>query len=136
MARPRKLTPTVRFDVRLPQDLAARLQLALYSPITGGMPHGALSEFFAIVLREHFRQVDLAQGKGATREECPSCKRKGLGMMHIAADGRVQQTCQYCSHIVHPGADSIKKVQEAMLKELRRIDEKRLDTELFPDQQT
>lgn len=56
--RPRKLTPTVRFDIRLPQDLAARLQLALYSPSVGRVPHGALSDLFAALLREHFRRID------------------------------------------------------------------------------
>ena len=58
MARPRKLTPTVRLDIRLPRDLVGRLLPMLYSPTVARIPHGELSAFFAQLLRKHFREID------------------------------------------------------------------------------
>lgn len=45
MARPKRIIRTVRIEVRIPIDIAARLDMMLYSEVLGRVPFGARSEF-------------------------------------------------------------------------------------------
>jgi hypothetical protein len=54
MARPRNTIPTSRTNLSIPEDLRARLDLALWSPSEQRVPLGAYQEFFVALLREVF----------------------------------------------------------------------------------
>jgi hypothetical protein len=54
MARPKKLIRTVYKNIALPEDLAAKVELELYSEVEGKIPFGAQQEFFSRLLREYF----------------------------------------------------------------------------------
>lgn len=54
MPRPPKTIPTAYFNIGLPEDLANRLRLHLYSEVEGRIPHGALQAFFATLVQEYF----------------------------------------------------------------------------------
>jgi hypothetical protein len=54
MARPKKILRTIQKNIGIPEDLAARLELELYSEIEGKIPFGAQQEFFTKLLREYF----------------------------------------------------------------------------------
>lgn len=54
MARPKKTLVTVSKNIRIPEDLAARLELELFSNLEGKIPYGAQHEFFTKLLREYF----------------------------------------------------------------------------------
>lgn len=58
MARPCNITPTVRFHLKIPQDLAAKILATLHSDIEGRIPFGAISAFFAQLAREHFARQE------------------------------------------------------------------------------
>ena len=60
MPRPAKTTKTVYFNVGIPEDLAARLKLDLYSPLEERIPHGKQSDFFTNLLRDHYAALDNA----------------------------------------------------------------------------
>ena len=62
MARPRKTIRTVFKNIGIPEDLAARVELHLYSEVEGKIPLGAQQEFFTKLLRDFFDQMT-AEGK-------------------------------------------------------------------------
>lgn len=59
MPRPLNATSKVMFRAYLPIDLKAKLDLALFSPLEGKVPHGDYSAFFESRLREHFEWSSL-----------------------------------------------------------------------------
>jgi hypothetical protein len=61
MARPKAVIRPVEMSVSLPEDLHARLKLELFSELEGRVPHGRISQLFALLLREHFAALDNAQ---------------------------------------------------------------------------
>ena len=61
MARPKKTVRTVYLHVGLPEDLAAQVQLHLFSELEGKIPLGAQQEFFVSLLHSHF-MVTTPQG--------------------------------------------------------------------------
>lgn len=61
MPRTPRLMRPVRKNLAVPEDIAARVDLELFSELEGRVPHGAWSNFVAEVLREHFRRKDAAQ---------------------------------------------------------------------------
>jgi hypothetical protein len=61
MARPKKTIRTVYTNIGLPEDLAARVKLELYSEVEGKIPFGAQQEFFSNLLREYFNKQQEAQ---------------------------------------------------------------------------
>jgi len=65
MARVRKTIRTVYMNVGVPEDLAAKLRLELYSDLEGRVPHGALQEFFTKLLTEHFKTTAPFKVEGA-----------------------------------------------------------------------
>ena len=56
MPRPKKTTRTVYFHIGLPEDLAAQVQLHLFSEIEGRIPLGAQQEFFTKLAANYFAQ--------------------------------------------------------------------------------
>lgn len=60
MARPKKTLATVSKNIRIPEDLAARMELELYSELEGKIPYGAQHEFFTKLLREYFEKPQAA----------------------------------------------------------------------------
>ena len=56
MPRKPAINPSVNLHVMLPPQLAARLQLYLYSPVEGRIPQGAYQRFFTERLIEFFNQ--------------------------------------------------------------------------------
>lgn len=61
MPRPRKVVRPASFHCNVPEDLKARLDLHLFSPLENRVPYGAYSEFLAEAIRDKFeaRQIDL-----------------------------------------------------------------------------
>jgi hypothetical protein len=55
MARPKNTLKTVYFNVGLPEDLAVKVKLELYSELEGKIPFGASQEFFTGLVRSHFK---------------------------------------------------------------------------------
>ena len=65
MPRPKNTIPSVAVSIALPQDLAQKVEVLLFSELEGRVPHGKKSEFFTQLVREYFRTqaaADLAQG--------------------------------------------------------------------------
>lgn len=58
MPRPRNVTRTVFKNIGLREDLAARLELELYSPAERRIPLGAQQRLFNQLLEDHFRRLD------------------------------------------------------------------------------
>ena len=54
MARPKKTVPTVYKNIGIPQDLADKVELELYSEVEGRVPFGAQQEFYTNLLRWYF----------------------------------------------------------------------------------
>lgn len=61
MARPKKTIRTVFQNIGLPEDLAARLDLELYSDLEEKIPFGAKSDFFTALVRKHFAEQEATQ---------------------------------------------------------------------------
>lgn len=51
MPRPRRTIRPTSLLTSIPEDLRARLDLKLYSPIEGRIPHGAYSEYLCTLIR-------------------------------------------------------------------------------------
>ena len=64
MSRPRNTVRTVYSHIGLPEDLAAQVELHLYSEVEGKVPHGAKQEFFAQLVREFFRPKTKGEENG------------------------------------------------------------------------
>ncbi len=58
MPRPRNVTRTVFKNIGLREDLAARLELELYSEAERRIPLGAQQRLFNQLLEEHFKRAD------------------------------------------------------------------------------
>lgn len=60
MKRPNIIRP-VKLTTNLPENLRAKLDLYLYSPVEGRVPHGAYNKFLVELLTKFFN--DLEQSK-------------------------------------------------------------------------
>lgn len=56
MPRPRKVIRSIPIQVQFPEDVAATMDLHLFSPLEGRVPHGRRSEFIVALVRKHFNQ--------------------------------------------------------------------------------
>jgi hypothetical protein len=54
MARPKKTIRTIYKNIGIPEDLAAKMELELYSEVEGKIPFGAQQEFLTKLLRAYF----------------------------------------------------------------------------------
>lgn len=52
MARPPKAERSRRFDVYLPETLAVRIEMLLFSEVENRIPHGEISKFFETLARK------------------------------------------------------------------------------------
>ena len=68
MARPKQTTPSVMLNLALPEPLAQKLELELFSELEGRIPTGAYKNFFSNLLTAHFR---------AMQQPCPHCQGTG-----------------------------------------------------------
>lgn len=57
MARPKKTIRSVPMNICLPEDLAAKVELSLFSEVEGKVPFGAKQEFFSKLVRDHFDKL-------------------------------------------------------------------------------
>ena len=62
MPKPKKIMRPVRKNLSFPEDLAARVDLMLYSELEQKIPHGAWQGFLMGLMREYFAKVDAAKG--------------------------------------------------------------------------
>lgn len=69
MARPKQTTPSVFRNIALPQPLADRLDVFLYSELEGRIPTGAYKAFFTNLIEQHFEQ---------SRRPCQHCNGTGV----------------------------------------------------------
>lgn len=60
MPRPILTERTVYRNVALPESLAGRLDLELFSEVEGRVPFGAYKKFFGELLEKHFAMQDQA----------------------------------------------------------------------------
>jgi hypothetical protein len=70
MARPPKTIKSVYKNIAIPEHLAARLELELYSPVEGKIPHGAQQLLFTKLLEDYFQEQDVKR----TRKEANARK--------------------------------------------------------------
>lgn len=61
MARPTMTERTVYKNIALPESLAGRLDLELFSEVEGRVPFGAYKEFFTGLIERHFSATDAAR---------------------------------------------------------------------------
>lgn len=64
MARPKKTVRTVFKNIALPEDLANKVDLYLWSELEGKIPFGAQQEFFTRLVTEFFQglgEIDLSR---------------------------------------------------------------------------
>ena len=66
--RPQNILRPVKLTTYLPEDLRAKLDIHLYSPVEGRVPHGAYSQFLAERVREFF-----TPRPEPNDNNCPSC---------------------------------------------------------------
>ena len=59
MARPPSSIPMVRQNLTIPAEMAARIDLLLFSELEGRVPQGAYQTFFTRLLREYFESNEL-----------------------------------------------------------------------------
>lgn len=66
MGRNKNIIPTVIIKACLPEDLAAKVTLHLFSEVEGRVPQGKYQEFFSRRIIEYFesRRLDLAPWTG------------------------------------------------------------------------
>ena len=69
MARPKQTIQSVYRNLAIPEPLAAKLDLELYSTLEGRIPTGAYKEFFANLLEQHF---------AAKHKPCQKCGGTGV----------------------------------------------------------
>lgn len=69
MARPKQTTPSVFKNIALPEPLAAKLDIELFSDLEGRIPTGAYKEFFSALLEQYF---------AAKSRPCSKCKGTGV----------------------------------------------------------
>ena len=58
MPRPRKVDRSIQKNIGIPESLATRLDLMLYSEVEGRIPVGAYQKFFTQLLQDHFKAID------------------------------------------------------------------------------
>jgi len=58
MPRPRSIIPRRQYNVKIPDDLYARVLAHLWSPAENCVPYGAFSEFVNDCIRDKFRRLD------------------------------------------------------------------------------
>ena len=63
MARPKKAVRPVEKSLSLPQDLADRIDLFLWSELEGKVPHGEFSKFVEVAVREWFSRRECMVAK-------------------------------------------------------------------------
>lgn len=56
--RPMSTIRSVQTNVSLPEDLAARVKLHLWSDLEGKVPHGSQAAFFEQLVRDFFNEKD------------------------------------------------------------------------------
>jgi hypothetical protein len=54
VARPPNIFPSIRLELKLPENIYARLISELYSPSQGRVPQGAYQKFFLQLLNQHW----------------------------------------------------------------------------------
>lgn len=54
--RPSKTLKGVQMNISLPEDLALKVKLHLFSEIEGKIPHGKQQEFFSELVRRFFEE--------------------------------------------------------------------------------
>ena len=69
MPRPKQTIPSAFRNIALPQPLADKLDLVLYSELEQRIPTGAYKTFFSNLLEQYFEQ---------TRNPCPHCNGTGV----------------------------------------------------------
>lgn len=62
MPRPRLADRPIRLEIKIPESLHARIQLALYSPAEQRVPHGAWSALIKTLLTKAFNQRETGNG--------------------------------------------------------------------------
>ncbi len=75
MARPKQTTPSAFRNIALPQELADKLDIELFSEFEGRVPIGAYKTFFSNLIVQYFEQY---------RTPCRSCNGTG-----VSAPGKV-----------------------------------------------
>ena len=68
MARIAKTERTVQKNIALPIDLAARMEVELFSEVEGRIPLGAHGKLIEGLLRQHFKVLDRARKVESNRE--------------------------------------------------------------------
>jgi hypothetical protein len=66
---PRPLNPIRprRYDVYCPEDVAARIDMLLYSPAEQRVPKGAISQFFTMLARNALETLEAQQRASAAK---------------------------------------------------------------------
>lgn len=55
VGKPRKATPTTGWKVRIPEDLAAKVDLIMMDPLTQKVTYGARSDYIVALIRADLR---------------------------------------------------------------------------------
>lgn len=58
MPRSKLINPKKSIQIRLPEDLFARILSELYSPVEGCVPYAKQSEFIEMCIRDYFRRKE------------------------------------------------------------------------------
>jgi threonine synthase len=69
MPRPKQTVPSATRNIALPQPLADKLDLELYSELEGRIPTGAYKSFFSNLLEQYF---------AAQQTPCQHCRGTGV----------------------------------------------------------
>jgi hypothetical protein len=107
MPRPRLIIPKRSQQVRIPEDLLARVLADLYSEAEGCVPYSKFSEFVEQCIREHYRRLDepsrmpansppAESGGEPEADLSPASGSMKLGGGDVGCEAHNVQNCPWC----------------------------------------
>lgn len=90
MARPKRLMRPVRKNLAVPEDIAARVDLELFSELEARVPHGAWSKFVTELIREHYKKKERIQAFAASAEATIRTCKGDAEFLHNQTDNLME----------------------------------------------
>ena len=63
MPRNPNIIRPIKTTINLPEDIRTKLDVLLFSPVEGRVPHGAYSKFFVERINEYFLSLEGSNGR-------------------------------------------------------------------------
>ena len=105
MGRPRKTLRPVPLNVSLDEDVAAKMELELWSELEGKVPFGAKRDLINKLLRSHFRSLTGKRTAARLAGNPEAAALSGIDMEAKAAEAKASKKLAVAmGHLPHPGS--------------------------------